>query len=404
MRRVLLILFASLFCMIVHADNVPVTSKLTKVNRTGYYKILLGPEVIAYSKPDYADIRLLDDKGEEIPFIFKEESPATSITGFKEYPILENQYQGTKKSSRVVIHNTGKDVISYLVLVIRNTDISKIITLRGSDDNKNWYIIQKALPSKMKEFDKTSGAFMLQFPQSNYEYLELTTIDKKNDPIQFIKVGYFDAKVSNGLYSPIAVSKLEQKDSSDKRSYISIRFDKNYEVSKFELVISGPEYYKRRMIAGNFNSYNHNKSFQSFSEYEISSVDRLSWNVDKIKVNELILIIENEDNKPLKVVGAKVYQLNKYLIAKLEEGKSYYVKTGDEKLTTPNYDLVYFSDSIPDSLTVVKTKDISLMTKEESTSSETKLTGKILWGVIILVIALLGFFSVRMIKEMGKKE
>lgn len=404
MRRSFLSVLLALFCIFVNAGDFAVSAKLSKVKQTGYYKIVLRPGVIAYSRPDYGDIRLLNDKGEEIPYIFKEESRATSITGFKEYPLMENQYQENKKSSRVVIHNKAKSLVSNLVLVIRNTDMVKVITLRGSDDCKNWYIIQKAVPAKMQAFDETSGAFSLQFPQVNYEYLELTTSDKKNDPIQFIRVGYFDSRISDGLYSAIPVKEFIQKDSSDKNSYITIRLDSNYEISKFHLTVSGPEYYRRRLIAGNFTSGTRREIFQSLGEYELWSGDNQSWNIEKIRTGELTLVIENADNKPLKVVDAKVYQLNKYLIARLDAGNNYFVATGNEKLNPPNYDLVYFSDSIPDSLTELETSEISVRAKKDNLPPDGKFTGKILWGVIVLIIGMLGFFSVRMIKEMGKKE
>jgi hypothetical protein len=250
MTKTCFIFFFTAFFGILHAEEFKISSQTEPVQKTGYYKIVVPPEIIGISASGYQDIRLFDKNGREIPYIFREEKPYSSISGFQEYDILENQHHSNKKLSRVVIHNKRKEVLSGLILVIRNSDIDKEITLRGSDNNSEWFIIRKVFPEKTGAFSATASLFQIGFPDSNYEYLELTTNDKKTDPVQFLKVGYFDSKIIRGLYAEVPVAGFSQTDSSNKKTYIKVYFSRRYEVSMFMAGFTGPEFYRREAKLG----------------------------------------------------------------------------------------------------------------------------------------------------------
>ncbi len=376
------------------------TAKTDSVKNTGYYKIQLSHDIISVAQDDYADIRLMNSKGEEIPYIFREEKPATSTTGFKEYKITENEYLPGQKLSRVVFINPEKKVLSGLVLIIRNSGIEKEITLKGSDNNKDWFIIWKGYPEKAGIYNETSGVFTVNIPGSDYQYFEISTNDKKKDPVQITKVGYYDSSIVQGLYTEIPVKKISQKDSSNKKSYITVTFERPYEFSKMELTVSGPDLYQRSAFIGNFNESNNRVFFDTYQSYDLSSARPAVWETGKLKLDELVIVIENLDNKPLKIEEIKFFQLNKYLIAKLNKDETYFVKAGDESLHHPEYDLKYFSDSIPDSIAVLHTTGFSIQDEAKSPVSNIFFTKTVLWVVISVVILLLGFFSIRLIKEM----
>lgn len=401
------LLAVSLVCIsgiTANADDFKVTSKLDSVKTAGYYKILLDPDIISYAGNDYADIRLINSKGIEIPYIFREEFPASSSTGFMEYNIIENEYSGSKKRSRIVIHNQQKRILSDLILVLRNSGIEKEITLKGSDNNKEWFIITKGYPVKAGIYGETAGLFIFSIPKSDYEYFEISTNDKKSDPIQIVKAGYYDTKIIQGLYTEVPAGKVSQTDSSNKKTYLKIEFQRPYEFSKIELNISGPDVYKRSVFLGYFTEKNNKRVFEIFNSYELSSLSPSIWETEKQKLKELTIIIENYDNSPLKADAVKFYQLNKYLIAKLDPGETYFVKAGNKTLKHPEYDLKYFANSISDSIQLIKTKSSELDENNKSSVTEVVFTKTILWIVIAVVVLLLGFFSIRMIREMGRNK
>lgn len=402
MRKARLILLFIIFPCFLHAEEFKITSQTEPVQKSGYYKIVLPPEIIGNSALSYQDIRIFDKNGKEIPYIFKEEKPYSSISGFQEYDLLENNHNGSKKESRVVVHNNKKEVLTSLTVVIRNSDIAKEITLRGSDNGVNWYIIQKAYPEKTGTYNTTASLFQIRFPESNYEYLELTTNDKKTDPVQFLKVGYFDSKIIRGLYTEVLVAGYSQTDSSNKKSYIRVYFKRNYEISKYAADFTGPEFYRREAKLGIPRVVDGKRKVDYFFSFDILSGIQPEWETEKIRTKELLIEIENSDNSPLKLSSFKAFQINKYLIARLDSGMHYAVKSGNSTLRAPDYDLQYFSDSIQEIGTI--TPDKMKLEMEEDTVSKNFITKTILWTIILLVIGLLGFLSIRMISEMRKRE
>jgi hypothetical protein len=380
-----------------------VISKVDSVLANGFYRILLFPELISYSNADYSDIRLFNSKGKEVPYLLKEESFITSVSGFNEYTLLENKYFPEQKLTRVRFENPVNGIISTLGIVVRNTEIDKEITLKGSDNKTDWYVIQKRSFILGEKFDETSQIITLNFPGSNFKYFEFSINDKKKDPIQVLKVGSYSSQQSLGTYTPVPVKEIHQTDSSDKKSYIRIKFNIPFELSRIELEVGGPELYQRNCLVGQYIDNKGVSTFETTGQFEINSNKPVVWETNKLKVQDLTLIIENFDNAPLKINTVKAFQLNKYLIAKLEKNEVYTIKTGNPDLTFPDYDLKYFSENIPEELVILKSQRPSVSSVEKTQNSKTIFTSTILWAVIILIIGLLGFFSIKMVREMGKK-
>lgn len=391
-------------CSAIYAGDFSVTANLNPVSVSGYYKILLSPEILSYSNGVYSDIRLFNSKGAEMPYIFNEETPAAAITGFKEYQLLENRHIPGKKLTRVVISNAPQKVISSLSLVVRNTEVEKEITLKGSDDQQNWYIIQKSTFDKGEKFNETSSLFTIIFPPSDYGYFEISVNDKKKDPVQILKVGYYDSKTAQGLYSPVPIRNIAKTDSSNKKSYLTISLPGEYEFSKIEFEISEPELFRRNCYLAKYKTYNNKKVLEIIQNFELSSEKQNILETDKLRTRELIIVIENNDNVPLKINNIRLYQLSKFLIAKLDKGENYSLKTGNRELPYPEYDIKYFRENIPEELTVIKTRNLKIANAEVLSESQTIFTKTILWIVILIVIAILGFFSVKTVKEMKNKE
>lgn len=403
MKLNLLLLVIVINCLSIQASDYRVSARVDSINKTAYYKIEITPEILSYSREDYADIRLVSLRGEEIPYIFTSEKPSTFTTGFLKYEIIENQYLEKKKQSRVVIHNKDKRVISSLHLIVRNSDVQKEMTLKGSDDARNWFIIQKGKPERTGSFNETSEILELNFPKVDYNYLEITTNDKYTDPIQFIEAGFYNAKQENGLYTEIPLKEFSQKDSSNKNTYLTVRFENQYEFNKIVFDVSGPDLFKRNVYYGYFSEQNDKQVFNHLGSFELSSTEPHSVETDNLRLKEIVFVVENYDNKPLRFNQVKILQLKKYLIAKLEKGETYFLRTGNIKLNAPEYDLKYFTNEFTDSLSMVSVGNISEVGSQASIQSNSDFSKIIMWTVIILVIGLLGFLSVRLIKEMGTR-
>jgi hypothetical protein len=217
-------------------------------------------------------------------------------------------------------------------------------------------------------------------------------------PFNIVKAGIYKKELMYGRYIPIPVPYIAQKDSSNKTSYIRIRFDDKYLVNKIIFDVEGAKYFKRK-----FYLFDENNENDLLLESYLSSETGNEFIID-CKSNQFFLTINNEDNIPLKMKAVQALQLNTYLLTYLDAGENYSLNFGDSTVPAPKYDLDFFSDSANNNSSEISVKSFE-KTKLPETLNKTSSKGNtlFLWVVISAVLVILCFFTFRMIEEVQKK-
>lgn len=370
-------------------------SVLNEVPKTGFYKIVLPPSVVARCRNGLNDIRILDDKGRQVPYILKADPQQFVESSFIAFPVLSVTKE-TDKQTHVVISNTRNRTISELLLVIRNTDADRTVTVSGSDDNRQWFVIKENIQLN-NIFNTGADRFVqsLTFHASSYPFFKIIINGKDLLPVNIVKAGIYDFSAHLGNYLPVRDPVIAQKDSADKASYISVQFSDNYQIDKLELAVAGAHFYHRSfyLTAGRDN-------VPAASGLLLRSGIAPVYTVN-VKARRLTLVIQNEDNPPLTVSSVKAYQLSRYLLMYLEPAGRYRLMFGDSTVTAPRYDLNAFTDSIGNNAAVIATGPV-VATGVAATAGRppgNPYRTIILWGIILLVLALLLVLTLRMTKE-----
>lgn len=135
---------------------------------------------------------------------------------------------------------------------------------------------------------------------------------------------------------------------------------------------------------------------------EKSNMPAGTFSLDAEQTSHLRLIINNLDNEPLKITGIDVDGPAVELIAEMEPGNTY-LFYGNRGLSAPYYELKHFEEKIPTASAVA-----TLGEEESIAAPQTKISALFenkfwLWGIMIVVIGLLGFFTLRMMKGAGSQ-
>lgn len=380
------------------------------VQADGFYKIHLAPEWIPYLNESLSNIRIIDSKDQEVPYIYQQETPIAFNQQFKPYEILEKK-QVKNCCTTLVLHNPADQPINNINLSIKNADVTKYATLLGSDDNKNWYALKEYFTlSPINSTNNTSEIKIVDFPLSNYSYYQIQIEDSTSAPLNILSAGYFEVNTANGSYTTID-SQFKQTDSvSEKSSYITLTLNGNQIVDKLALTVEGPPYFLRRASLHQKVSRVNKKGdsiyyYQKLDDFTISSKQSIILELNSVRVNELLIIIENDDNPSLHVKQAKAFQLNRYFTAWLKKDKSYTVKIGELSMAAPVYDLGFFKESIATTIPVVNANKLNIAPATERTTTPTFFTNRnIIWIAIAVVILVFGVLAVRMVKEASKQE
>ncbi|MBX9850630.1 MAG: hypothetical protein K2X86_02620 [Cytophagaceae bacterium] len=379
--------------------------KLKPVEKSGFYNVLLSPEISTHLNEDFRDIRLYDEQRTEVPYLLRKNISYSYKQLFREYTILSNS-QRKKCCTQLVLQNQQKNKINNISLFIRNADVQKTARLSGSDDGTTWYVIKDKyyLESIYNDLE-TYEVKLLNFPLSNYEFYKLEISDSLSPPLNIIKAGYYDTYFEDTKYLSLPEPAIAQKDSSNKHTYIKVNFPALQYVERLKINLEGPVYYLRNAEVALSRKDKEALVFNPIKSLELKSNSENVITLGNIPLKEFYLIIVNKDNPPLKIKSISAFQLQHFLTAHLEKDKKYYLAFGNKKISSPDYDIKYFQDSIPLSLETAQTGEV--INKEEKAAPKTDNTffksSMWIWAAIIIVILFLGYMSVKMIKEVNKK-
>jgi hypothetical protein len=410
MKKIVTAFVLSLFIGSLCAQSFEWKAAIQKPDSSGFHRILLTPEIISKLGIQLHDIRIYDDAtNKEVPYVMRTEEPIQSKQLFKEYPIIEKRSE-KNKFTYLVLSNEKQTKISNISLVIKNADVLKELTLSGSDNKIDWFVLKdKFTITNINNPTETSEIKILDFPLSNYTYYQVKISDKKSAPLNIIKAGYYDFNTEYGKYVEVPGATLVQTDSaSEKKTYIKIKYSANYIIDRLSFSFSGTPYFLRHATLFEKQKMKVKRKktetyYAPLASFDISSTDFNSILLSTVKANDLLLVIENEDNPPLTLQKINAYQLNRQLVAWLENEKSYTLFMGNEKVGEPVYDLGYFENKIPVQIPLL---NVTLIESSQSTSQSFELSWftqkRIIWIALTGVIILLGVMTMRLVKDMKK--
>ena len=379
-------------------NNFHYSAELDAVRSEGFYQIPLTPEVISKLQAGFADIRIVNAADKQIPYLLKTDRPLFSEARFISMPIISYKKE-TDKQTHVVIENKTKATLSELVLIIKNADASRTISLSGSDDKKQWFVIKENIFLN-NLFTTADDRFVqaLAFPPSKYAFFKIIIHGENVLPVNISNVGVYEQGLINGKFISVPAPIIFQKDSSDNYSYATLRFNEPYLIDRLELQVSGNKFFKRRI-----DIYSNDDLINAQKPLYISSNEPMVFPV-AVRTNQLLIKVQNDDNPPLKITAASAFQLNRYLAAWLDSGTNYRIVFGDSLALPPRYDLEFFKDSIRSILPLTYKKIEKNKGSDKKSDNSFFEDKKWMWLIIILVLTVLLFFTVRMVKEVNRKQ
>lgn len=381
-------------------------SEIDSISSAGFYKIQLPPAITSKFRSDFSDIRIVDAKQQEVPYIAQSEQATAPTILFKEYKILK--LDKDKKETTLTLQNPAKSKIDNIQLVIKNADVNKVLRLSGSNDNTQWYIIKdNYLISDVYSQVETSVVKIFNFPLSDYEFFKIDISDSLSPPLNILKAGYYDTHSENAKYTEVQSPAVSQSDSTKtKISWIKISFAEPQLIDKISFEVKGPNYFLRdcqigireeRILKNKRKQIN----FTPISDFKISSNGNNTSYLNNFRSKEFFIKIFNNDNPPLQIVSVQCCQINHCVIAYLKKNEAYSLVFGNEKAKTPDYDLINFKDSIT-SATLTFPGEISpIHIQEEDQKPERGIfsSNTFIWISLSAVILILGFMSIKIIKE-----
>jgi hypothetical protein len=390
---------------ILHAQNFIGEANITPVNKDGFYRISIRPEHSKYLTSYFANLRVTDNAGQTVPYIIETDRDYSTFS-FEEYSI-ESKIQEPGCCTTIVIKNTASDSINNIYLQIKNADVEKQATLLGSDDKKHWFGLKNRFYlTRINNLSNTSEIRVVDFPFVDYKFLKIEIEDSTSAPLNIQAIGFYKDFTRYGKYNMIKdVNVNIDSDNKEKETYIRFKLDTLQWLDRIQFIASGSPFFLRKVTLYDIVYLKRKKggwyeSRQYLNEITVNQNSTAVFDIPNTRSKELLAVVENDDNPPLRFDSIQALQLNRYLVAYLEKNKTYKFKVASEETERPVYDLNLFRDKIAVELPIVYPDDIIIYNANKQAPSESFFTRSFMWFAIVTMIVLLGAFSIKMIREM----
>ena len=378
----------------VNAQNFLHRTRVDSVLKTGFYEINVTPALSALTRTDFSDLRIMDTKGNPVPYLLGSEIAMRDSAQFTSLFIVQNSVNDSGHSV-LIVENKKKEKLDELYLRIKNAAVNRTLGLSGSEDGEHWYSIMENLNLE-KRFIQGKDSFMekITFPLSGYHFFRIIIYNGKNDPLNILSAYKKNPVNLLGVDSVLINpgSTYTRRDST-KTTWLNIDNAGRYHVNYIFITVKGPRFYRRQLDVITREGL--------VGSFLVSADSVIQLRLPLFNDSAFRIRIYNEDNPPLDIAGISMGQSAEKIIAYLEAGKSYELEMTCAEATKPNYDLVNFKEFIPMDVKGIGLSEI--VSIPSATPSGIGLKSFWLWPVLILVLVALGLFTFRLTREMAKR-
>ncbi|MDX2248042.1 MAG: hypothetical protein SF052_14750 [Bacteroidia bacterium] len=386
---------------------------LTPVKTTGWYELIIPEAVLPKLKEDLSDIRIFKISAEdtvEVPYLLAESADRYEIADIP-FQMVNKSTSGDNESF-VTFRPEEEGTINHIELEIRPMNYDLLATLEGSNNRLKWFIIEENVRLVGISNDQVSYHFStLNFADSDYKFFRVKLNDAAAEIVQ-ASVGKFIK--SEGEYQPVSVvNQVIKNDTDTKTTEITLELKDRYPVSRlaFEMT-QGKDFYRAASVSWLKESVETQEGvkevWRDFGGFTLSSLEENVFDEEMQFTSRLKISVYNYDDIPLDFGAIKVFGPAYSLQTNLEAQGNYVLVYQNPKAYLPRYDMVYFQKKIPDTLKPVLPGEESPIVTENIADTLSGEKGfiameSLLWVIMGLVILVLGFFTVKMMRNSSGK-
>ena len=385
--------------------------KVEGIESNNYYAIPIDPATASRMSFEKNDVRLyrVGTDTAEVPYLF--ESFGRKVEKTEMAFDVVNQSYNAQGWYYFTFEQPQVRKVNYIELHFQRANFDLRIDLEGSMDQRDWRSIEQnarivSLQNEFVSYEYTT----LHFTPSNYKFFQVVV--KSADPswkLHLETASVYDWVERDGRYDELPIGEWKQEENKkDHISEVILPMKAAYPVSQLTMKIKNEKdyyrslkiYYSKELVKTERGEI---ENWIYVSDYMISSLEPVRVDLGGIKTDKIKLQILNRNDQPLAIEEIHLKSEACRMIAELESGKNYFLAYGKSYETAPQYDLVYFKEKIPSNVTEAHLGVESVIEKIIEPKGTPLFENPLwLWSIMIVVILLIGGYSIKMLKTVKK--
>jgi hypothetical protein len=295
-------------------------------------------------------------------------------------------------------------VANQLQLQFSRDNFDWLATLEGSHNQRQWYLLAENQRILSLKNEQTSYRFTsLRFPKTNYPYLRLS-IRSAESPL-LLAATLTEQDTLPGKYRELAPSHFEiVQHKKEKQTELLLSLPQAVPVSAIRLQLADAmDYYRPLRIQYLADSVQTPRGwhhqYRTLTTATLSSLEESFFHFPTTIAKSFRIIIDNFDNAPLAIGQATLSSPEWVLAARFSQPARYYLLYGNASARPPVYDLSWFKDKIPPSLTALQPGEEQRLQTGKALAEPLFKNKFWLWGAMGVIMLLLGGFTLQMLKK-----
>lgn len=371
-----------------------------------WHKVVLPDEIFGKVSGNLSDIRIIGITANkdtvEAPYLLRLTSEKVSRNDVS-FNTLNSSHNG--KGYYFTFEIPTKEPVNKMELEFKQQNFDWRLKLEGSQNQQEWFTVIEdyrilSIYNELTDFQFTK----ILFPNSRYRFFRLLIASKDKPELTVAKIS--KQEVINGAFRNYTIEKTKTKeDKQARQTEIEIDLKLPVPVSYIKIGIKDTyDFYRPVNIKYLTDSVKTEQGWKyNYSTLASGTLNSLEENEFKFKstiLQKLKIQIHNRDNQPLSIGTIEIKGYTHELVARFTEPANYFLVYGNKNASKPKYDIGRFVNKVPEMLTLVELGDEQTIDKEETLEKEPLFENKAwLWAIMTAIILVLGWFSVKMIRN-----
>lgn len=300
---------------------------------------------------------------------------------------------------------SGHTAINQIKLHFGQPNFDWRVKLEGSQDQNKWFTVMENYRILSIKNNQTNFQFTkLTFPRTQYRFFRLFVKSKEKPLFQRAEISeHTIVKGQQRIYTIKKSTISENK--KQKSTEITVDLGRPLRVNQLRIAIADSfDYYRPITIKYLADSFKTKKgwiyNYNLLTSGTLNSLEENKFTFNSTTLQKLRIYIDNEYNQPLSIDAIQVSGSIYELIARFTVPADYFLTYGNKDAVKPHYDIERFTNKIPKTVKEVKLGKELTIKQGAKLVAEPLFKNKIwLWGIMVLIIVVLGWFSWKMIRN-----
>jgi hypothetical protein len=317
---------------------------LPALAQAGFVELRLDADVFRDASPTLADLRVRDAHGSDVGYVVRRrERIAAESTRDATMLDLVTTRDGTVRFALEA--GPGRIVHNRVRLTIRDQARNFRVPVRveTSDDGRTWHVARESGFIYRVEGETKASDTSVSYPTSTARWLRVTVGPEKGRALPLAGARLVIAATPEREEERVAASLVERDEETMRRTTrLVIDLRGRRPVDRVELDVAERNFHRVVLVEAGDDR----KAWRWIGSCAISAVDtgtvreRLTGaRFPETTARYLRLTIQNLDDRPLSVTGARVFAVKRTIVFEAAPGRAYVLDYGNPSATPPRYDV-----------------------------------------------------------------